>query len=136
VIQTALLCGCGGSLPCTKCERRARLSREMFGGEREAVLLRDGRQCQVCGDPEARRLVVHHRVPGQNERRWLVTLCRACHVRAHHTARPGVVLVLATPFLFRLWRELHPRQALQLLLAPAKADAVQAALFESAGNAA
>jgi hypothetical protein len=79
---------------------------------------------------------VHHRRPGRNALSLLVTLCRACHCRAHLTARPSYVFVTLTPFLFRLWRELHPRQPLQLLLGPAPADARQVPLFAREGNVA
>lgn len=110
--QIALLCGCGGDVECRYCARRARLNREHFAGQRELVLRRDGCQCQLCGEPDPRNLVVHHRRPGHNRAKYLVTLCRACHVRVHFTLRPGFGFV-SLPFRRTLWRELHPRMAEQ-----------------------
>lgn len=105
--QTALLCGCGAPAgargACSRCRRRARLSRERFAGEREAVLLRDGHQCRGCGSFDI--VLVHHRRPGVSVRRFLVTICRRCHVKVHFARRPRLAW---SPFLLELWRELHP----------------------------
>ena len=114
--QTSLLCGCGGAVDCPKCARRDRLSREQFGGEREAVLRRDEYQCQACGEVADFLILVHHRKPGVQTRRWMVTLCRRCHVRAHFLHRPSYALWLESPLLYALWRELHRKQPEQRLL--------------------
>ena len=92
--QISLLCGCGGAVNCPRCARRERLNREQFGGEREAVLRRDEYQCQACGEVAEELIVVHHRKPGQQTRRWMLTLCRRCHVRAHFLHRPTFALFL------------------------------------------
>lgn len=118
-MQTALLCGCGspvlrGDL-CTRCARRARHSREKYDGLREAALQRDGYQCQLCGSLDRARLVVHHRRPGFNRLAFLVTLCRACHVRTHRTWRPGYVFAVDA-FRWRLWREANREIAAQTVL--------------------
>lgn len=137
--QTALLCGCGSAEVvcvgmCAVCYRRARLSRERFDGQREAVLFRDGYQCRVCGDSDPRHIVVHHRGPGRNRVRLFVTLCRRCHPRAHFTYRPSFAFATEFPLLYVLWREIHPRQPEQrLLLAPASQEAQQRVLFAVAG---
>lgn len=101
---------------CARCERRARLNRELFQGEREAVLIRDGYQCQNCGELDARLVLVHHRRKGARDRKYLLTLCRRCHVRVHRTFRPGFHF-LANPLLRKLWREANPKLAEQRLLA-------------------
>ena len=136
-MQTALLCGCGSADLvragfCAACERRDRLNREHFAGEREAVLQRDDHQCQVCGELNPSQVIVHHRRRGMNSRKYFITLCRACHVRIHHTARPGFGFVTMAPFMWLLWRELHPRQPEQrLLLAPTVQEAEQQPLFRA-----
>lgn len=140
--QPALLvyCACGSSDVsrsgfCPRCLRRRRHDRAKFDGNRESRLAADDGRCVGCGSPDASRLVVHHRRPGENDVAFLATLCRACHVRVHHTARPSVNFVLESPLLWRLWRELHRRQPVQLLLPVADVPAMlQAPLFESAGN--
>jgi hypothetical protein len=139
VIQTSLLCGCGSSRfsdggICPVCSRRARLSLEDFGGLREQALKRDGYQCQVCGELDPARLLVHHRAPGVQKLDRLLTLCRGCHARIHHTWRPGWAF-LSFALLRRLWRELHrdlPEQ--RLLAALALEQRTQALLFDSEGD--
>lgn len=125
-MQTALLCGCGVTLTahdgqqtacalrCVRCARRERLSRENFDGLRELVLQRDGYQCQCCGEVAEARLVVHHRRPGWNRLGWLVTICRACHVRVHLVVRPGYA---CSGLLLTLWREAHRGRPMQKRLA-------------------
>lgn len=126
--QTSLLCGCGGDVTldahngqqtacalCPYCARRARHNQERFSGNREAVLRRDGYQCQLCGALDAGRLVVHHRRPGHNRTKDLITLCRACHVRVHFTARPSFAFV-SHQARRQLWRELHRRAPEQRVL--------------------
>ena len=54
---------------------------------RLSVLERDDYLCQDCGAfrPSAAGLVVHHLIPWRlrqvNEQRWLLTLCRSCHMQ-------------------------------------------------------
>lgn len=117
-MQTALLCGCGSPFilrngMCPRCLRRDRHSRENFDGLRELILERDGWQCQCCGEVDASRLVVHHRRPGFNRGKWLITICRACHVRVHLMYRPGYA---CPELLLALWREIHPAVPLQARL--------------------
>ncbi len=138
LIQTALWCACGRDHVnsrgvCPTCERRGRLSRERFGGQRERVLERDGERCQCCGAIED--LLVHHRRRGSKQMREMITLRRGCHTRIHHTLRPS----FAFPEVLRqLWREQHPDLAEQLCLpltvehTMTIEDAAQAALFEIA----
>jgi hypothetical protein len=101
----------------------------------KAALRRDDHQCQVCGELNCGELnptqvIVHHRRPGMNSRKYFITLCRACHVRIHHTTSPGFGFVTMAPFLWLLWREMHPSQPEQrLLLAPAAQEVEQRALF-------
>jgi hypothetical protein len=142
--QRALLCGCGASIDdagnallCAACTRRRQHDRAAFGGLREAALQRDGYQCQACGEMDARLVLVHHRKPGRNALKFFLTLCRACHPRIHHTGAPGFAFATTTPILFVLWRELHRKQPVQLLLFPDALPAPsQFALFEPAGIAA
>jgi hypothetical protein len=136
MLQAALLCGCGaealrGAL-CARCERRERLSRENFSGLRTAVLIRDGCACRICGEANLDMLLVHHRKPGVDEMRFLITLCRRCHVRIHRTWRPSFVF-LTFELLRRLWREVNQDLAEQRLLAllPAAGQPVeQGSLFD------
>jgi len=120
---------------CALCTRRERLNRERFGGERNHVLARDGKQCQGCGELEERLLLVHHRKPGRNHRRLLVTLCRRCHVKVHRTWRPRFGF---GGLLRELWREAHPDLAEQREFAftgatrSAGVPEVQAPLFDAA----
>lgn len=115
-LQTALWCGCGrdriaSNGKCETCNRRARLSREKFGGHREEVLERDQYRCACCGAIED--LLVHHRRRRWNGKRFMITLRRACHTRVHRTKYPS----FAFPDQLReLWREAHPGQPEQLCL--------------------
>lgn len=119
-----MLCGCGAELPCARCLRRAKLNRQHFAGEREAVLRRDEYQCQACGELDGEEILVHHRTRGARWRKLMITLCRRCHPRIHFTQRPSAVMVLDWPLLYALWRELHPRQPEQALLL-GQAEAVE-----------
>jgi hypothetical protein len=126
MLQTALLCGCGqealrGGL-CARCERRERLSRENFSGLRTAVLIRDGCACRCCGESNLETLLVHHRKPGVDEMRWLLTLCRRCHNRVHHTWRPAWWF-LTWDLLRKLWLEANRDIAVQLCLPLVASDA-------------
>jgi 5-methylcytosine-specific restriction endonuclease McrA len=101
------------------------LSRAHFAGLRNAALARDGRACTVCGTPLD--ILVHHRRPGVNELRWLVTSCRRCHPRIHFLERLPYGV---SPHFRRLWRELHRDEIEQLELPFFAPDpAVQAGLF-------
>lgn len=131
VVQTALACGCGspelfrGDL-CRRCYRRRALNRANFAGLRELVLLRDEFQCQLCGALDG--VLVHHRRRRVRRLADLVTLCRGCHARVHHTA----VLPWHVDGLLRaLWAEVGPEQ-LRLALAGVHAGAVQIELFAAA----
>ena len=95
---------------CSRGLRRARLSRERYGGWRESVLRRDDWQCQLCGSLD--EIVVHHRPRG------LITLCRACHVRVHHVMRPTYGFACRCELLLTLWREMHRRIPIQRYLLP------------------
>jgi hypothetical protein len=119
MLQESLLCGCGqiairGGL-CARCDRRERLSREYFGGLRTAVLVRDGCACRVRGECDFEKLLVHHRRPDLDRLTYLITLCRRCHNRVHHTFRPGWWF-LTWELLCRLWREANRDIAVQLCL--------------------
>lgn len=65
----------------------------------------------------------------------LITLCRTCHQRVHHTWRPAFSF---DGLLRLLWREAHPglaeQWALRLQLPPVIPDppTVQTELFEAA----
>lgn len=136
--QIALLCGCGRSAiyargRCAACYWEWRNSERRFAGLRERVLIRDGRCCAACGEFDPARLIVHHRRPGIQQMRLLISLCRGCHARVHHTWRPAYGF---SPSLRALWREQYPQLAEQLELAltisvPAHLFA-QVSLFEAA----
>jgi hypothetical protein len=113
--QRPLFCHCG-DLPtiagfCRRCYARRAHSRQRFGGQREAVLARDGRQCQACGGREW--LAVHHRQPGCHDLDRLITVCAACHARVH---RLSAVRRWIPETLAPLWAEQHPGSPLQLQL--------------------
>lgn len=109
-LQIAFACGCGSddlvrSGFCVRCDRRQRLSRENFAGLREAALRRDNYQCQTCAELDPEQIVVHHRRPGFNLLRWLITLCRGCHIRVHLANWRGYSF---QGLLRALWREMNP----------------------------
>lgn len=79
-------------LPC-RIKKRAREGRyRLDGGSREAVLIRDGYVCQLCGTNKDVR--VHH-IDGANEASEmpnhsmdnLTSICRACHYHVHKVAQ-------------------------------------------------
>ena len=82
-----------------------------FGGLRECVLERDRFRCRACGARSP--LVVHHR-DRRKQAESLVTLCIRCHVRIH---RSSGFRYWFSAILMRLWRDLHPRDPVQLQLA-------------------
>lgn len=109
-----MFCPCGRDRPaiagrCRSCYRSLAHSRQRFAGRREEVLRRDGGACCACG--VARRLHVHHRRPGRNESRWLITVCVVCHGRLHRLA--ALRRWLPEP-LVALWAEQHPGVPVQL----------------------
>ncbi len=114
--QALLFCPCGQDLPtlaglCRRCYRAQSHSRFRFAGLREAVLERDGHVCRSCG--AGKRLHVHHRKPGNNDRELLITVCAACHARLHRLA--AIRIRIPDP-LVPLWVEQHPGVAVQLQL--------------------
>jgi 5-methylcytosine-specific restriction endonuclease McrA len=137
LVHTSLLCGCGASEigrfgRCAKCRRRERLSREKFGDLREFVLSRDRYQCQLCGEMDESKVLVHHRAQDAMDPAQFITLCRACHPRIHHTMRPAFGFA-SVALLRRLWREVHPDLAEQRLLWPlreAPLRTLQVGLFD------
>lgn len=117
--QRRLFCTCGGPLPgraarCRACSRRLLNSGRRFGGNRDAVVERDGGCCRGCGVRGAgKSLHVHHRQPGRHDPSLLVTLCAACHARVHRLRSNR--RWLPAPLL-EWWREQHPASPLQLQL--------------------
>ena len=112
------VCGAGNLLArglCRRCYSRHWFDRRFFGGRRERVRERDGGFCQACGHPGrgTRALPVHHRRPGLSQDRYLITVCRRCHVRIHRTR---MLLKILPALLVELWREQHPDGVEQLTL--------------------
>ena len=66
-----------------------RQDEEYFGGQREAVLTRDGNRCAVPGCTTLKRgkrsIAVHHRKPGTSDPKLMITLCLACHAKVTRT---------------------------------------------------
>lgn len=141
VPQLSLSCPCGSAALfrrglCRHHYWAARHSERCFDGLREHALRRDGRQCLACGEADPERIVVHHRVPDLHRLPLLVTLCRACHARVHHTHRPRYGM---PEFLRSLWREQYRGLPEQLELALGAAFLIssseglsQVSLFEAA----
>jgi 5-methylcytosine-specific restriction endonuclease McrA len=126
--QIPLLCGCGSLLVnrsgvCPRCDRRGRLSRERFAGEREATFARDDGRCLVCGAIDD--LLCHHRRP-RVRRRNFATMCRGDHTRLHKLYRLRYGLPAK---LKELWRELHPDAPEQLELVAIEPTPRQEPLF-------
>ena len=114
--QAALFCACGEASPvtaglCKPCYRTRWRDRRYFGGQRDQVLERDCRQCQLCSGTHT--LNVHHRRPGQNAADQLLTLCAGCHARIH---RLQSIRRWLPSQVVRLWEEVHPGQPVQLQL--------------------
>lgn len=75
--------------------QKVKREQDNFDGNREAVLKRDEYKCQSreCSESRLSQLTVHH-VDGNgrgssgtnNDMSNLLTLCRSCHARLHHTA--------------------------------------------------
>ncbi len=94
---------------CATCYTLKRQDEDYFGGRREAVLTRDGNRCAVPGCTTLKRgkrsIAVHHRTPGNNDPKLMITLCLACHAKVTRTR----FLQREWPSLLRvLWREQHP----------------------------
>jgi 5-methylcytosine-specific restriction endonuclease McrA len=118
---------------CGRCYFAWRHDATCFDGLRQRALMRDGRQCTVCGAHDC--IVVHHRRAGVNLLRFLATLCRRCHARVHRLAR--AYFGMGVQFR-KLWEEQHPCQGEQLELelvncgAPLAPDLVQGELWSVA----
>ena len=112
--QRSMCCPCGNERIlarglCATCYTLRRQDAEYFGGHREEVLARDEYRCRVPNCTTVKRgkrsLAVHHRVPGNNDPKLMLTLCLACHAKV---TRTQVVQAQWHPFLRQLWREQHP----------------------------
>lgn len=113
--QAALFCTCGSNRlfaksMCARCYKARWHDQKHFGGLRAKAIARDG-GCLVCGEPERRRLLGHHRTPGRNALERIATACRRCHCQIHLRRRLCYAL---SPTLKALWREQHRGQADQL----------------------
>ena len=114
LVQRSLCCPCGNDKVlalgvCSTCYTLRRQDEAYFGGHREEVLERDGYRCRV---PECttmkrgkRSVAVHHRKPGIDDPKWMITLRLACHAKVTRTLFlrrwwPKLLIVL--------WREQHP----------------------------
>lgn len=71
---------------------RQRREEKHFGGNRQAALKRDRYRCTECNEDDVNQLTVHHKDGAgrghsspNNYLKNLVTLCRACHAREHHS---------------------------------------------------
>ena len=112
--QSAMHCPCGREKLlarglCATCYTLKRQDLEYFGGHREAVLSRDGYRCRIPDCMTIKRgkrsLAVHHRVPGNNDPKLMLTLCLGCHAKV---TRTQLVQDHWPSFLRELWREQHP----------------------------
>ena len=115
LLQRVMHCPCGNARVlalglCATCYTLKRQDEEYFGGQREAVLTRDGNRCAVPGCITLKRgkrsIAVHHRKPGNSDPKLMITLCLACHAkvtRTLHLRREW------PPLLRTLWREQHPK---------------------------
>lgn len=115
LVQRSICCPCGNDKVlalglCATCYTLKRQDEEYFGGQREAVLTRDGNRCAVPGCTTLKRgkrsIAVDHRMPGNSDPKLMITLCLACHAKVTRT----LVLRREWPPLLRvLWREQHPK---------------------------
>ncbi len=122
LIQRSICCPCGNDKVlalglCATCYTLKRQDEEYFGGQREAVLTRDGNRCAVPGcttlKKGKRSIAVHHRKPGNNDPKLMITLCLACHAKVTRTQVPRREW---PPLLRILWREQHPKGHEQAVL--------------------
>ena len=114
-IQRSICCPCGNDKVlalglCATCYTLKRQDEKYFGGQREAVLTRDGNRCAVPGCTTLKRgkrsVAVHHRKPGDTDPKLMITLCLACHAKVTRT----LYLKREWPPLLRvLWREQYPK---------------------------
>jgi hypothetical protein len=122
LVQRSICCPCGKDKVlalglCATCYTLKRQDEEYFGGQREAVLTRDGNRCAVPGCTTLKRgkrsIAVHHRKQGNSDPKLMITLCLACHAkvtRTLHLRREW------PPLLRTLWREQHPKGHEQAVL--------------------
>lgn len=72
----------------------------------DAVYVRDGNKCRICGGPAEE---VHHIRPrflkGYNHPRNLITLCRECHDEVHRRIDDGIRQVLENSLDFKPKKE-------------------------------
>ena len=82
--QRVMHCPCGNAKVlalglCSTCYTLKRQDEEYFGGHREEVLARNGYRCAVPGCTTLKRgkrsVAVHHRMPGNNDPKLMITLC-------------------------------------------------------------
>ncbi len=122
LVQRSICCPCGNDKLlalglCATCYTLKRQDEEYFGGHREEILARDGHRCAVSGCTTLKRgkrsLAVHHRMPGNNDPKLMITLCLACHAKVTRTR----FLRREWPQLLRiLWREQHSKGHEQVVL--------------------
>ncbi|MBB5061408.1 hypothetical protein HDF16_006144 [Granulicella aggregans] len=122
LVQRSICCPCGiekllARGLCATCYTLKRQDEEYFGGHREKVLARDGYRCAVPRCTTLKRgkrsLAVHHREPGNNDPKRMITLCLSCHAKVTRT----LFLEEDWPELLRvLWREQHPKAKEQKFL--------------------
>jgi hypothetical protein len=113
-LQRVMHCGCGNEKVlalglCATCYTLKRQDEAYFGGHREEVLRRDEYRCRIPGCTTVKRgkrsVAVHHRMPGNNDPKFMITLCLSCHAKVTRT----LFLQSYWPELLRrLWREQHP----------------------------
>lgn len=112
--QMSMCCHCGVEKIlalglCATCYTLRRQDEEDFGGHREEVLKRDEYRCAVPHCTTLKRgkrsVAVHHRRPGVNNPKWMITLCLSCHAKV---TRTQYLQADWPPFLILLWREQHP----------------------------
>lgn len=73
-------------------KQKRKREQDWFDGKREKILERDGYRCSECGESQQSKLTVHHidgngrgsESPNNNDDN-LITLCRSCHAKIHHT---------------------------------------------------
>ena len=115
LVQRSICCPCGNDQVlalglCATCYTLKRQDEEYFGGQREAVLTRDGKRCAVPGCTTLKRgkwsIAVHHRKPGNSDPKLMITLCLACHAKV---TRTQYLQRKWPPLLRMLWREQHPK---------------------------
>lgn len=122
LIKRSICCPCGSDKIlalglCATCYTLKRQDAEYFGGHREEVLARDGYRCAMPGCTTLKRgersIAVHHRKPGNNDPKLMISLCLACHAKVTRTQ----FLCREWPQLLQtLWREQHPRAHQQTML--------------------